>query len=267
VDVAFIGTSKTLCDIQDSLVEHRLLAEHGRRMHVANFGVCRLGENLHWLIVRDLFLKKRPKYLIVEVSTEIAPNSHFHFPYLAKASDAFLAPVWANSDYIGDLTQLSWNRLVYQRERMLGIERKFKDELPDSVHSFLTVPEDVVADSTEMERIKQKRQANMRQEVPDGILGLKYRAEVRPAKAYFEAMAEVCRANGAQVIFLYLPVYGVPAKVPQEAAFFESMGPVWVPPDSIFGDPRLHFDHSHLNMRGARKLTDWLVGKLAGLGG
>jgi hypothetical protein len=265
VDVAFVGTSKTLCDVQDSLLEGRLLAEHGRRMHIANFGVCRLGENLHWLITRDIFLKKRPRYLIVEVSTEISTNSHFHFPYLARAGDVLGAPLWANSDYVTDLVQLGWNRLVYHRERILGIARRFGDELPDSLHSFLTVAKDVVADSTEMARIKGKRQANTSVTVPEGLKGLKYRAESGPAKHYLRAMVELCKENGAQVVFLYLPVYGTPAKVPQEAAFFESMGPLWVPPDSVFGDARLHFDHSHLNMAGARKLTDWLVERLAQL--
>ncbi|HEX2900908.1 MAG TPA: hypothetical protein VHS96_14400, partial [Bacteroidia bacterium] len=265
VDVAFVGTSKTMCDINDSLLQHRLRTEHGREMQVANFGVCRLGENLHWLLARDLFAQKHPRYLVVEVSTEMATNSHFHFPYLAASKDVLGAPLWANSDYLSDLTQLCWNRLVYQREHLLGIDRKFEDYLNDSLHSFMVVANDIVADSAEMARVKTRRQKNLSQALPSGPARWVYDAAVRPAKHYFRSMADLCRQNGAGIIFLYLPEYGTPTRSPQELAFFQEMGPVWIPPDSIFGNPSLHMDHSHLNMHGARKLSDWLTANLAAL--
>lgn len=265
VDVAFVGTSKTMCDVNDSLLQHRLQVEYGRDIQIANFGVCRLGENLHWLLMRDMFTRKHPRYLVVEVSTLMATNSHFHFPYLAKGGDVLGAPIWANSDYWTDLTQLSWNRLVYQREQLLGITRKFEDYLTDSLHSFMVVAHDIVADSAEMARIKGKRQTQLKAAPSEGISGWIYQAASRPTRHYFRSMAEICKANHAKLIFLYLPEYGTPTQQPQEFAFFKELGPVWIPPDSVFGNSRLHMDDSHLNMQGARNLSDWLTEQLANL--
>ncbi|MEY3441976.1 MAG: hypothetical protein RLZZ519_257 [Bacteroidota bacterium] len=265
VDVAFVGTSKTMCDVNDSLLQHRLKMEHGRDMQIANFGVCRKGENLHWLITEDIFAHKRPKYLIVEVSTELATNSHFHFPYLGSSADVLGAPLWANGDYWADVTQLCWNRLVYQREHLLGIERKFEDYLSDSLHSFMVVANDMIADSTEMANVKGKRQTSLQPHLPQGISRWIYDAAARPIKHYLNEMISHCRRNDAQVIFLYLPEYGTPTKAPQEMEFFKEFGPVWIPPDSVFGNPRLHMDHSHLNMQGARNLSDWLSFQLSKL--
>ncbi len=265
VDVAFVGTSKTMCDVNDSLLQHRVKTEFGRDIQIANFGVCRLGENLHWLITKDIFAHKKPKYLIVEVSTEMAKNSHFHFPYMATSTDVFGAPLWANSDYWADISQLGWNRLVYQREHFLGIERKFEDFLNDSLHSFMVVANDMVADSIEMAKVKGKRQTALKPQLPQGIARWIYDAATRPTKYYFRQVAELCKQNGAEIIFLYLPEYGTPTNAPQEMAFFKEFGPVWIPPDSVFGNAKLHMDHSHLNMQGARNLSDWLTSQLAKL--
>lgn len=264
VDVAFIGTSKTMCDVNDSLLEHRLWTEHGKQVHVANFGVCRLGENLHWLIARDIFERKRPRHLIVEVSTDMAPNSHFHFPYLAGTGDVVGAPLWGNLDYWADLSQLCWNRLVYHRERILGIERKFDDFLVDSLHSFMRVKDDLVADPSEMAAIKARREKTLRQELPTGVGRWLHDWRVHAPRQYFRMLAALCKQHHARLVFLYLPAYGAPAR-PQEAHFLESLGEIWLPPDSVFGDPSLHFDHSHLNLKGAGKLSDWLVRKLVEL--
>ncbi|MFM2376289.1 MAG: hypothetical protein RLZZ165_1386 [Bacteroidota bacterium] len=265
VDVAFVGTSKTMCDVNDSLLEHRLLVERGKRLHIANFGVCRLGENTHWLIARDIFARKRPRYLVVEVSTAMATHSHFDFPDLARAADALGAPAWGNDDYLPDILMLCWNRLVYQREKLLGIKRKFPEILTDEAHSFMVVAHDGIADSTEMARIKAKRQKSLGQALPTGFHRWLYDLRVYAAKSYFRAMHAICAGNGAKIIFLYLPDYGSAARSPQETDFFQRMGPIWTPPDSVMGNPKLHFDPSHLNQKGATKLSDWLTEKLSTL--
>lgn len=265
VDVAFVGTSKTMCNVNDSLLEYRLLHDHGRSLRIANFGVCRMGENLHWIIARDILQHKGPRHLILEVSTEMATNSHFHFPYMATAGEALGAPLWANSDYLADLTNLAWNRLVYQRERLLGIEREFPDRILDSLHSFLVVGKDGLADSTEMAATHSRRMERLSPGLPTGIKRWIYDAETQPPKHYFRAIAELCKQHGTQLALLYLPIYGTEQMPPLESAFLQSLGPVWIPPDSVFGNPNLYFDNSHLNMQGARNLSDWLAAKVAAL--
>jgi hypothetical protein len=263
VDVAFIGTSKTMCDINDSLLQWTLLDKYHLPLEVANFGVCRTGENLHYLITRDLLAAKQPPLVVVEVGSVLHNNSHFHFPHVGTTGDVLGAPMWANSDYLGDIVQLTWNRLVYQRETALGIQRTFKDIMQDSLHSFMRVKKDAIADSTEMARVKAKRQRQVTDQIPTGIAGWVYQAETTPTKYYFQQIAQLCAAYHSQIVFLYLPAYGEAATAPQEKAFFETMGPVWIPPDSIFHNPKLHFDNSHLNMQGAATLNTWLAKKVA----
>jgi hypothetical protein len=265
LDVAFIGTSKTMCDVNDSLLEYRVLRDHGRRLRVANFGVCRMGENTHWIIARDILQRKGPRYLIVEVSAEMATNSHFAFTYLATAGEVLGAPLWANTDYLYDVRTLAWNRLVYQRERLLGIERHWGDQLPDSLHSFLVVGQDVIADSAQMAEMHARRVRRLSRGRATGFAGWIHDAETGPPRQYYRAIADLCKAHGTQLVLLNLPIYGAEGIPPLEMDFLGTLGPVWMPPDSVFGNPRLYFDDSHLNMQGARNLSDWLARQVAGL--
>jgi hypothetical protein len=246
-------------------VEAKLALQYGKHAHLANLGVCRIGENLHYLITKDLLAQKHPKYLLYELGPDLHTNSHFHFPYLATSSEAIDAAIFPNGDFLGDLLALGWNRLVYHREHALGIEREFEDFLEDSLHSFMVVPQDGIADSAGMARIKAKRQVNLTEALPTGGIGLLKQWESQYPKHYLTEVAALCKANGTELIFLYLPPYGAAAKRPQEWEFLAALGETWIPPDSIFHDYRLHFDDSHLNMRGASKLSDWLSEKLATL--
>lgn len=265
IDVAFIGTSKTMCDVDDVLLEQRLRSERARDLHVANLGVCRIGENLHWWVARELFAKKPPRYLIKEVSTDLRFNSHFHFPYVSSAADVLSAPMVINPDYLGDIVDMSWYRLVYQHERLLGVTRSYEEPLTDSAHSFLYIQGDMVADPAQMARVKEKRARNLGPGLPQGAARWYYDLAARHPKHYLEDLKAMCDAHGTQLIFLYLPVYGAAAAQPQEIDYLQGLGTVWIPPDSIFQNPELHFDDSHLNQAGARKLSDWLVDQCAAL--
>jgi hypothetical protein len=267
IDVAFIGTSKTMCDVDDGLIETKVRERYDRALHIANLGVCRIGENFHYLVARDLLDRKKPRHIIYEVSTELPTVSHFDFPDVATAGDVLGAPMLLNVDYVGDVTNLAWNRLVYHREHLLGIEHPFHDFLEDSLHSFMVVPTDRVADSTEMARIKRRRQKSMTANLPSGWAGMLYGLKVRLPKHYLLSLHDLCQARGVTLTFLYLPSYGVAAPQPQEMTFLEGLGQVWIAPDSVMGDPKVHFDDSHLNMVGAQRLSDWLSEKVADLEG
>ena len=265
IDIAFIGTSKTMCDVNDALLEEQLSKTFNLKRKIANLGVCRTGENLHYLIARDLFAQKKPKAIVLELSTKMVSNSHFHFPYLAAFEDVLAAPKIINNDYLGDFVTLGWNRLIYQREKLFGIERKFEEILDDSLHSYMLVEKDMVADSADMERVKAKRTISLSSAAPKGIGAWIYGLESRIPKYYFEEIAHLAQVNGTQLIFLYLPVYGAASDAPQELNYYQQFGTVWIPPDSVFGDSKLHMDNSHLNNAGATKLNDWLVSQVARL--
>jgi len=257
VDIAFVGTSKTMCDVNDALLQERLEKEHGIQSEIANFGVCRTGENLHYLIAREVLAQKPPKHLFVEVSTHLATNSHFHFPYLAETRDILTPPF--HQAYFSDLGDFTWNRLLYQRENLLGIERTYNDYLRDPQHSFMVVANDIVADSAQMARVAQKRAKTLTPETLTGVPAMVHDVQAFAAYRYYQRIADLCAAQGTQLHFLYLPSYGVPISQPRELNFYQEMGPVFIPPDSIFHNPKIHMDDSHLNQAGAAKLADWLV--------
>ncbi len=259
VDVAFLGTSKTMCDVHDGVLQERLAQEKGIEAEVANFGVCRKGENLHYLIARDLFAKKPPKYLFVEVSTHLATNSHFHFPYLAEPADVLAPPLVLNQDYLGDIGDFTWNRLIYQRENLLGIQREFNDFLDDPRHSFMEVANDMVADSAKMARKAKSRSVEFKAAIPTGMGGWWYQMTSNYPQKYYKRIYELAQDHQTKVFFLYLPVYGAAGIPPREIDFYAEMGDVLIPPDSVFSNPGWHMDDSHLNQIGAGKFSDWLT--------
>jgi hypothetical protein len=265
IDIAFLGTSKTMCDVNDSLVEAKVLLRHQKSFHIVNLGICRIGANLHYLLARDLMQHKAPRYIVYEVGTELATSSHPSFTHLATAQDVFASPFLTNSNYVADLVQFTWNKLVYEREDMLGIKRSFDDFLHDSLHSFMGVINEVVADSAMMARQKEKRIREANAEPDAGLIAWIDQLRSQYPKHYLLGLKALCEAQGSQLIFLYLPSYGIPNKEPSEAAFLRELGPIWIPPDSAFSDPKLHFDQNHLNGRGATRLSDWLADRLGDL--
>lgn len=259
VDIAFLGTSKTMCDVHDGVLQNRLAEEKEIEVEVANFGVCRKGENLHYLIARDLFAQKPPKYLFVEVSTHLATNSHFHFPYLAESGDVLAPTMILNQDYISDIGDFAWNRLVYNRENLLGIRREFNDFLHDPQHSFMAVDSDIVADPVKMARKAESRSKNLAEGIPEGIGGWWYDMTTNYPKQYYKRVFELAQKHETEIYFLYLPVYGASGIPPRELDFYTEMGEVLTPPDSVFSNPTWHMDDSHLNQAGAAKFSDWLT--------
>ena len=259
IDIAFIGTSKTMCDVNDLLVQERLANEKGQKAEIANLGVCRTGENLHYLIAQDLIEQKHPQILIYELSAHLATNSHFHFPNVAATSDVFAAPLWFNDDYLADIGKLTWMRLVYNREKALGIQRKYEEILTDPDHSFMVVSNDLVADPAEMERARKVRIQSLSNKIPTGIPGIIHRAATNFPYQYLRKVQQLCLASGTRLYFIYLPRYGAPKDGPRNLSAYSTLAPILYPPDSIFSNPALHFDNSHLNQRGAGLLSDWLV--------
>jgi len=262
VDVALIGTSRTMCGLEDDVMEQFLVDSLNRDWRVANLGVCRNGVNLHALLMRDLLLQKRPQKVVVEVHSVMPTNGHMHFPYLAQVGDVFWPQSFLNTSVPADWVTFAWYRLCHHREKLLGIHYRYDETLTDGLHSFMRVPDDVVADSAEMDKVRARRQ-KITSQPPKGIAGLwKEILDVFPM-AYYEEMALRCKDAGIDLYFLYLPGYGTQANRPQELHFYENLGSVLLPPDSIFVNPENFFDPDHLNQKGARMLSKWLSQQIA----
>lgn len=264
IDVAFIGTSMTMCDFNDRLLEQRLREERGLDLRVANLGICRIGENLHWLVARDLLEQKQPKLIFLEVPQRLLAASHPHFPYLARSlGDVLRAPMAPNGDYFIDAAEFAWGRWEAQRNALLGGGERYETFLEDSLHSYMEVADDRVAGKEEMEREKARR-AGRPEQAPEGGWGaLAYAIDQYPPQNYLNRIVRLGREKGTRVVFMYTPYYGVAGKMPRESGYYQERASLAVPPDSVFDDPGNFFDANHLNQVGAGKLTDWLVEEVA----
>ena len=60
VDIAFLGSSHTINGINDKLIEEELKRYN---MTAANFGYCRLGRNLSYVLLKEIIKTKKPRYL------------------------------------------------------------------------------------------------------------------------------------------------------------------------------------------------------------
>lgn len=260
VDVAFVGTSMTMCGINDRILEERLRKEQGLDVHIANLGICRTGVNLHWLLVRDLLEEKQPKLLFVEAPQRLTAVGHPHFPYLARhLSDVFGAPLAPNAHYFNDVADFAWFRWLNTRNGWLGHYERYSTFLEDERHSFMVVADDQVADPGLLAEKKAKQMAQT-ENPPEGLLtGIAYALDQYAPKVYMERMAQLAAENGTELVFLYTPKHGGATKLPREHAFFQKTAALELPPDSVFDRPDLFFDPDHLNQKGAARLTDWLM--------
>ena len=80
IDLAFVGTSRTMCGVQDVEIEKLLASQYGRNLKVANLGVCRNGMNLHYLISRDLFQQKKAQIPHSRSANPSSWKQSFPFP-------------------------------------------------------------------------------------------------------------------------------------------------------------------------------------------
>lgn len=260
VEVAFVGTSRTMCGVFDSLIQKNLVDSFALRMQVASFGVCRPGNNLHYLLAREIIDAKKPALMIVEVQNHFHPGSHSHFPALAQLRDLASAPLIVNTAWFSDWMQGIQARLLYRRDELLGVKRKYLNELTNPDHSFVVVPVDGIADSVSMEKTKARRSQNQLPPEPAASPSLTTRA----TRIYYERIAAMCKEQGIKLVFLYFPGYGTPEPEPVEAEWLRSQGELWLPPATVFGPREHYFDADHLNRKGATAFAAWLSQQITG---
>ena len=73
-------------------------------------------------------------------------------------------------------------------------------------------------------------------------------------------IAQLAKAHGVGVIFLFIPYYNGPDRL-QELPLYRAIGPVM---DAGFLAPHadLYADYGHLTRRGAQNVTDWMTGSV-----
>jgi hypothetical protein len=245
IDIAFLGTSHTLNGIQDTMISRLLSEKKQERINAVNLAYCRFGNELNYVIAKDLFATKKPKIVIIEVNEKFGTASHPVYPYFAETKElvqpaSLVQQAYGSNLYNGFLARLSQFRssFFHSLDTIVPIHvsygyRGFPTAMDDPAQ---LVPPD-------------KKQSHQ--------MGAWRKFTVSYPQAWISDLVQLCRSNHAQVFFLYIPAYH-DQPVPIEGMdFYTSMAKVLLPPEGLFSDKTMWRDKNHLDDKGANVLATW----------
>lgn len=252
IDIAFLGTSRTDSGIRDSLLEAIVNQNRDTALHVANFGFCRFGRTLDYLILKDILKKHRPKIVVLEAHPVQTRFSHDDFPCIADTRE--LLTVKYHPQYLRQLVKGIMFRLHYHFA-VVDKKRPYADEA-DKTYLFRAHKVKEKAALEQKLKIRQKKKAKE-------TTGLKQK-RIDYSSEYVRRIAALADAYGFELKIMYMPgtCTDFPDE-PKEAAFYRSLGELWLPPRAVFETPEHCADVDHLTEPGANMLTQWVGEKLS----
>ena len=245
IDLAFLGSSRTINGIDDALVDSLL----GPEVSCVNFGYCRYGRNLTYHLAQKLILSRAPKTLVVEVREEESTQGHPIYPYLCSDQDVFWSYPLLHKRYFADIyTHFSYkiqlNQAHWYRSMGNGVLR-WED------HGF--APSKGVISPEDAQVALEESGKEM---TPSRVLELLF------PKYYIEQLAQLCSAYDVELIFLYMGGFKSASEEPGQLEFYEQFGKVIVPGKDHRNLPGHFHDRDHYNEKGANKFSHWLGEKL-----
>ncbi|MCW3126398.1 MAG: hypothetical protein JWO03_2056 [Bacteroidetes bacterium] len=255
VDVAFMGSSHTMCGISDTIVQ-RVLTDQGKSARVANMGFCRLGRDMEYLIFKDLVTHKKPKVLVLEVRQEEAEMSHHDFGYMADMGDVLAPPMIVNQSYFTDLANAFTVRLNYVRDILSHKEYN----LPYTAADLAEVHINTIADTAMLyggARWRWDRYySHPRAAWADDMM-------TRYPKSYVGKIMALAKEHNVKVIFLYIPNFGYPNHSPKEQKYYRQLSELVMMPDSFYDATKNWRDDEHFNTPAAMVLSDTIAHHVA----
>ena len=271
IDVVFLGPSRVEAGVNAPQLGKALEAL-GLPSNVVNFSLPENGRNTNWAVAKEMFANKKPKLVILGVTEKPSRFGHPAFKYLADPGAI------ADPGYIGDLNYFS--DLIYLPFRQLrlfaanllpdglGLAKTFDPAhyrgssidttgnivLPDGRIKNGEVP----ASHAELMRGVHKLEAGMRPPIlPASLSDVEFGDE----RHYIREIAKLARANGARIVFLYIPFYTGPDAI-QDEPFYRQFGDI-INASFLASHADWYADYGHLTAHGASILTDWLVPQIA----
>ena len=250
IDVAFVGSSHTINGIDDGMIEHEL---DSLQLCVANLGYCRYGDNLYYILVKDLLRVKKPKMIFLEVREDEDRYSHPVFPYLADPTDIWMAWPWFNRDILSDDAVSLRYRMQLAGRKLLPPDTLYPERKED--HGFASSADTVPG--AVLKEIKIKRSEHK------WTMGsLERNFYMAFPRAYIRKIGELCKAYDVKLVFIYLPEYASGLWQPLESSTYSKYGKILIPPREIFESTTCWGDESHLNQAGAKALSAWIAASI-----
>ena len=249
VDVAFIGSSHTIHAFNEPIIEKKLIG-----MHAANFGYCRMGRNLQYVFLKDILKYKTPKLVVIEITEEETKNSHDIFPYLAENKDLFLSRSAINRDYFSDLYHGFVTRFDAVKQTYIFRKEYKKTDF----NNYGYGPSDRMVTREEIGKNITAWQKRLGKNSNTTVKNI----QLKYPKAYLEAMTDLLAEKDIPFCFVYLREFGSKLEQPIDMKYYETLGPVLIPPQSLYTDTDLWMDTSHLNDRGAEIISNWIASEI-----
>lgn len=249
VDIAFLGSSRTINGIQDTLLSRLLSASNQKQTNVVNLGYCRFGTDMQYVIAKDLLEEKKVKIIVIEITEGMNSSSHPVFPYYAQTSEIVSPASLLNQAVPSNYYNAFLARLTQSRETIFNVPDTTLPLFPS--YGYRGYPDNADPSSLKEPEIAVKSEANPIK-----------RFEKKYPEAWIARLVELCAENNVKVFFLYLPAYDDQPEPTEGLVFYRSLAPVLIPPNTSFRNKTLWRDHDHFNDRGAEILSRWLAGEL-----
>jgi hypothetical protein len=271
IDVIVVGPSRTGQGVNAPRLGEAL-ARRGLPAHVVNFSLPEAGRNINDVVIEEALTTKTPKLIIIGVTEKPSRFGHSAFKYIAPAGMILAPGYWSDINYLPDLIYLPYRQLRLLAARapaaLGGADKAFdraayRGATIDTTGS-VTLPDGSIkegerpASAWELARGVRKLEAGNHEPILGPALA---DVEFGDERHYVRRIAEIARAKGAKLMFLFLPYYTGPGQI-QEQAFYEQFGPV-LNAGFLARRADWYADYGHLTRAGAEHLTDWLVQPVA----
>jgi hypothetical protein len=248
IDIAFLGSSRTMNSINDGLISDRLAGREA-----VNFGYCRFGRDLHFILLKEIIRERNLKNLVIEVRDNENRFSHPVFPYIAQSRDVILA----NPIYNADLLSNVWTHFAYKIELVQDLIYMHDSAVPIRTGDFGFAPVEGTASTSKLDEIKK-----MRSIPKPEVMKIVQDFHACFARVYLEKISKICSERNIDIYFLYLPSYGSNIGKPKEYDTYLKYGEVLFPPNDIFDNQNNWYDENHLNKIGSKELSIWIVNQI-----
>ncbi|MFN0201808.1 MAG: hypothetical protein ACKVTZ_09820 [Bacteroidia bacterium] len=256
IDIAFVGSSKTLHAIQDSLLETQLNQRLQKNIHVANLGYCGPTMNMQYFFVKELLKHQKPAYLFIEAGFNIARANHLDFGYVADWEDIIHSPQ-QGAEYRENIQKALTIRLLNIRQKLLHIPEI--QAIPQGFYGY--AQDNKQATAEELAAYTQESKQFFSHFHPD-----KMEAYQRHHKSAFVELAALMKLipKETKVYFFLLKEYGMPNECFNKATFLQ-YAPLLITPDSLWDKNTAWMDRVHLNDQGARHYSQWIENELVSI--
>ena len=249
VDVAFIGSSRTLHAVNDKALGKTLSGKTGSDLNVVNFGFCQQGRNFQYAVLKDLLKHKHPKLVIIEITEDERRSTHQSYPYIADARDIVFSPC-LNSYYWTDLV-----KAIAVRWEQLKFNLFFKTDLNSknaSLYGYSSIDRVVTNDE-----LKQNREYWNKRILRDHKSFWGKFLDSYP-KYFLEKTIDLLNEDSVEFCFLFIPTANVDIENSLFDSYYQQFGKCYYLKPSKYSDQSLWLDASHFNDEGSLKVIDEL---------